>query len=87
MAVRSGCCFRGPGPWTRASRGDRARPPELTTTGRFADGVEVLKDGIRAELQLASFCGLEDSALYLAGAEAAGPGVTVTVTTIMIKPG
>ena len=47
----------------------------------------MLKDGIRAELQLASFCGLEDSALYLAGAEAAGPGVTVTVTTIMIKPG
>ena len=42
------------------------RPPEPTTTGRFADGVEVLKDG--TELHLASFC-LEDSALHLAGAD------------------
>jgi len=50
---------------TRARRRP-GRPPEPSTAGRFADGVEVLKDG--TELHLASFC-LEDSALHLAGAD------------------
>ena len=39
------------------------RPPDPTTTRRFADGVEVLKDG--TEMHLASFC-FEDLALHLA---------------------
>ena len=42
------------------------RPPELRCTGRFADGVEVLKDG--TVLHLASFC-LADAELRLEGAD------------------
>ena len=41
-------------------------PPEPRCVGRFADGVEVLKDG--TELHLASFC-LADAELRLAGAD------------------
>ena len=42
------------------------RPPEPRCVGRFADGVEVLKDG--TELHLASFC-LADAELSLEGAD------------------
>ena len=42
------------------------RPPEPQCVGRFADGVEVLKDG--TELHLASFC-LADAELQLVGAD------------------
>ena len=42
------------------------RPPEPRCVGRFADGMEVLKDG--TELHLVSFC-LADAELRLAGAD------------------
>ena len=53
---------------TQAARARRrpGRPPAPCCVGRFADGVEVLKDG--TELHLASFC-LADAELRLAGAD------------------
>ena len=52
----------------RAARARRhpGCPPEPRCIGRFADGVEVIKDG--TELHLASFC-LADAELRLAGAD------------------
>ncbi len=52
--MQAACARRRPG-----------RPPAPRCVGRFADGVEVLKDG--TQLHLASFC-LADAELRLEGA-------------------
>ena len=52
--------------WTARARRRPGRPTEPQGTGRFADGVEVLKDG--TVLHLASFC-LADAELRLEGTD------------------